>query len=215
MNTNLKTLLLAVSGFALPCSAATLFTAGLSAQQTSIVLPKAFATKMGGSANSIPHATHQSRAQQVFLGSEIGGGFTITQLCLREDQYTTSSRSQTQILEVLLGRTLRTETTLSTTFAANYSAPPTTVYRGFVRVPKSNGSGTPTSFNLCINFTTPYTHRGSMKNLLGDNPDAKLVKSLSSELAVTPETPPILDAPEDGAADDPDDADADSEEEEE
>jgi acetyl esterase/lipase len=43
-----------------------------------------------------------------------------------------------------------------------------------------------------ISFTTPYTHRGSMRNLLGDNPDPKLVESLSNELQVTPQTPPVF-----------------------
>jgi acetyl esterase/lipase len=43
-----------------------------------------------------------------------------------------------------------------------------------------------------ISFTTPYTHKGSLKNLLGDNPDPKLVESLSSELQVTPQTPPTF-----------------------
>ncbi len=43
-----------------------------------------------------------------------------------------------------------------------------------------------------ISFTTPYTHKGSLKNLLGDNPDPDLVKSLSSELQVTAQTPPTF-----------------------
>ena len=43
-----------------------------------------------------------------------------------------------------------------------------------------------------ISFTTPYTHRGSLRNLLGDNPDPKLVASLSNETQVTPETPPAF-----------------------
>jgi acetyl esterase/lipase len=43
-----------------------------------------------------------------------------------------------------------------------------------------------------ISFTTPYTHQGSKKNLLGENPDPKLVENLSNELQVTPETPPAF-----------------------
>lgn len=43
-----------------------------------------------------------------------------------------------------------------------------------------------------ISFTTPYTHKGSLKSLLGDNPDPALVQSLSSELQVTPQTPPTF-----------------------
>ncbi len=43
-----------------------------------------------------------------------------------------------------------------------------------------------------ISFTTPYVHKGSMRNLLGDNPDPQLVRSLSNELQVTAQTPPTF-----------------------
>jgi acetyl esterase/lipase len=37
-----------------------------------------------------------------------------------------------------------------------------------------------------------YVHQGSKRNLLGDNPDSKLVESLSNETQVTPQTPPTF-----------------------
>ena len=44
-----------------------------------------------------------------------------------------------------------------------------------------------------ITFTDEqYTHKGSRRNLLGDNPDPALVRLLSSELQVTPQTPPTF-----------------------
>ncbi|MCU0248103.1 MAG: alpha/beta hydrolase [Bryobacter sp.] len=43
-----------------------------------------------------------------------------------------------------------------------------------------------------ISFTAPYTHQGSRRNLLGDNPDPKLVESLSNEFQVTAQTPPTF-----------------------
>ena len=43
-----------------------------------------------------------------------------------------------------------------------------------------------------ISFTTPYTHKGSLLNLLGENPDPKLVENLSNELQVTAQTPPTF-----------------------
>ena len=43
-----------------------------------------------------------------------------------------------------------------------------------------------------ISFTTPYTHQDSLQNLLGEHPDPELVKNLSNELQVTPETPPTF-----------------------
>jgi acetyl esterase/lipase len=43
-----------------------------------------------------------------------------------------------------------------------------------------------------VSFTTEHTHRGSLRNLLGDKPDAKLVESLSNEKQVTSKTPPTF-----------------------
>ncbi len=43
-----------------------------------------------------------------------------------------------------------------------------------------------------IDFDLNYTHKGSLKNLLGDNPDPELVKSLSNSTQVTKDTPPTF-----------------------
>jgi len=43
-----------------------------------------------------------------------------------------------------------------------------------------------------ISFTTDYTHKGSRQALLGDDADPSLVRWLSNELQVTPETPPTF-----------------------
>ncbi len=43
-----------------------------------------------------------------------------------------------------------------------------------------------------ISFTTEYTHKGSRKNLLGEEPDPELVQSLSNENQVTKNTPPTF-----------------------
>ncbi|MHB1036252.1 MAG: alpha/beta hydrolase [Pirellulales bacterium] len=43
-----------------------------------------------------------------------------------------------------------------------------------------------------ISLTADCTHQGSKRNLLGPNPDPKLVESLSNEKQVTPETPPVF-----------------------
>jgi len=44
-----------------------------------------------------------------------------------------------------------------------------------------------------ITFTEePYVHKGSRTALLGDNPDPALVKLMSNELQVTPQTPPTF-----------------------
>jgi acetyl esterase/lipase len=43
-----------------------------------------------------------------------------------------------------------------------------------------------------ITFTEPSAHGGSRRNLLGENPDVRLVENLSNEKQVTPETPPTF-----------------------
>ena len=43
-----------------------------------------------------------------------------------------------------------------------------------------------------ISFATEYAHKGSVTNLLGPNPDPKLLDNLSNERQVTPQTPPTF-----------------------
>ena len=43
-----------------------------------------------------------------------------------------------------------------------------------------------------ISLVTPYTHSGSKRNLIGENPSQELAESLSSELQVTKDTPPTF-----------------------
>jgi acetyl esterase/lipase len=43
-----------------------------------------------------------------------------------------------------------------------------------------------------ISLVEPWTHQGSKTNLLGANADAALARSLSSEIQVTPQTPPAF-----------------------
>jgi acetyl esterase/lipase len=43
-----------------------------------------------------------------------------------------------------------------------------------------------------VSFTAPFTHQGSARNLLGDNPDPALLENLSNEKQVTSQTPPTF-----------------------
>jgi acetyl esterase/lipase len=61
--------------------------------------------------------------------------------------------------------------------------------------PIERGSSRPDFAILCypvIMFDEAHTHRGSQRNLLGEDPDPELVRSLSNEKQVTPETPPTF-----------------------
>jgi len=56
-------------------------------------------------------------------------------------------------------------------------------------------SSRPDFLILCypvISFQPDITHAGSVRNLLGDNPDPKLIENLSNELQVTAQTPPTF-----------------------
>ena len=61
--------------------------------------------------------------------------------------------------------------------------------------PIEKASCRPDFMILCypvIAFGEPYTHQGSQNNLIGKDAPAELVKSLSNEKQVTPETPPTF-----------------------
>ena len=60
--------------------------------------------------------------------------------------------------------------------------------------PIDRASSRPDFLVLCypvISFG-PFAHRGSLRMLLGENPDPKLVENLSNELQVTAQTPPTF-----------------------
>ncbi len=61
--------------------------------------------------------------------------------------------------------------------------------------PVERVSSRPDFLILCypvITFTEPTMHRGSRRNLIGENPDPELIESLSNEKQVTPQTPPTF-----------------------
>lgn len=43
-----------------------------------------------------------------------------------------------------------------------------------------------------VNLVEPWAHKGSARNLLGPDPDPELLKSLSNDTQVTPQTPPTF-----------------------
>src|ERR1022692_343896 len=56
-------------------------------------------------------------------------------------------------------------------------------------------SSRPDFLILCypvISFDPAITHAGSVRNLLGANPDPQLIEDLSTDLRVTPQTPPTF-----------------------
>ena len=124
---------------------------------SSVVVPNAYTDMMGEQNNTFPHGFFNMRYQQVFLGPELQGLRAIGGLCLRRDEIA-GGPTKTVQLTVKLGPTALNNLTLTPTFDANYSAPPTTVFSGAVHLPASTGGGTPDDFYICIDFTTTYIH---------------------------------------------------------
>jgi acetyl esterase/lipase len=61
--------------------------------------------------------------------------------------------------------------------------------------PVDRQSSRPDAFIPCyavITSSGPYCHQGSMRNLLGEDPDPALVESLCNDQQVTPDTPPAF-----------------------
>jgi len=77
-------------------------------------------------------------------------------------------------------------TTASTQFDTGNSAAADTVDRAGSR-PDFTILGYPV-----ISMVEPWTHQGSKTNLLGNNPDPELARSLSGELRITKDTPPTF-----------------------
>ena len=62
-------------------------------------------------------------------------------------------------------------------------------------IPSIASAAGPTSSILgypVISFDPAIAHSGSVRNLLGENPDPKLIEDLSNDLQVTPQTPPTF-----------------------
>lgn len=128
----------------------------LVATENAAVLPSAYTSVMGEMNNSFPHTRNNLRYQQVFLGSDVIDP-TIVRVCLRKDELF-GGVAQTQTLTIKMGPTSLDYTNLTSSFDANYSAPPTEVFSGDVNVPAAVGPGTPADFDFCIPFTQEYVH---------------------------------------------------------
>lgn len=121
------------------------------------VLPSGYTSIMGGTNNNFPHASFVNmRYQQVFLGSDVINP-VIVGLCLRRDEVI-GAVSREKTLTIRLGPTSLDYTNLGSSFADNYSAPPTEVFSGNVILPASVGDGTPADFDFCVPFTNTYEH---------------------------------------------------------
>lgn len=157
-----------------------------------IILPAAYASKMGESANTFPHARSNMRYQQVFLRNEVGVARTFNELSLRLDD-TSGGPAQSQKLAVKLGYTARSHTNLSPLFASNVSGSMSTVFSGSIVLPQWNGGNySPTRCTVSIKFSSPWFWTpASGRNLLVEmvntsaSSSSHFMDSVSSSSATT------------------------------
>ncbi|MEO6594081.1 MAG: hypothetical protein ABIP94_04945 [Planctomycetota bacterium] len=142
-----------------------LLSAGLLAQG-SYVFPSTHATIPNGSSyiSNVPFSAGISRIQIVYEGWDmtLPVNTPITRIGFRQDS-TQTSVSRILQLEVRMGQTSATATSLSTTFDNNYLGAPAIVYaQGLFTLPALSAA-TPNSI-VWVNLTTPYVYTGG--NLL-------------------------------------------------
>lgn len=116
------------------------FGAGCSGTGTGLgdrtVLPASAANQFG-SGNALPFGWSISRYQQIFDGAELPNAFTMAGLSLRQPRIGPLSNRFTIDVEIQVGYTTRTPTTMSATFANNFDsgAPVIVLPRSLVIIP--------------------------------------------------------------------------------
>ena len=145
--------------------------------EPTVVLPNSAGTTEGDSNNSYPFDLGQAgltsqRYQQLYAGSQFGGGGLITQIVFRPDAFAGHAFTSTlPDIQIDLAYTSAPDDGLSTTFANNITAGDTVVFaRGSLTLSSAftgppNG---PKDFDIIITLTTPFHYNPANGNLLMD-----------------------------------------------
>ena len=136
-----------------------------------VIVPLVAREAMGNSNNNIPFSWTPTRYQQVFLASEIGPwAMSLQAMGLRQTNAFFGQTGGTVDVEIVLGSTSLTETTMTTTFANNITGSATCVVpRQNIVLPNMPGSVNtdPKQFVVNIPFARPFNYGGS-QNLVVD-----------------------------------------------
>jgi len=139
------------------------------------IVPAAFRSVAGNSNNNIPFSWTPVRYQQVFLGSELPAARKVVGLGLRFDEaFASFTAPGYEIdLDITLGYTTKTPTSMQTTFASNFDVASPAPVRVFPRskflLPDQdrNRKPSPSEFELQIPFRIPFNWvRSPARNLL-------------------------------------------------
>ncbi len=120
-----------------------------------VVLPNAYATKMGNSNNIFGVAWANQRYQQNHAGAEVGNArpFFAHALRFRNASHT----GPTQTLEIKLSNCDTTPATHNALFATNIGTnKQTTVFKGNYKYPDMTPNTSPTSFKIVIPYKAPW-----------------------------------------------------------
>jgi hypothetical protein len=123
------------------------------------VVPAAFRTVMGNTANYYPLGKARSRYQQVFSNSELRNA-TMIGVSFRQDDRINGRAGGTIPLELLMGYTTKTPATLTNNFAGNFnSGTPVRLFNGTLKLPTLTGKNTdPKKFAVSIKFVRPFLY---------------------------------------------------------
>ena len=124
------------------------------------VLPAANANAFGGSDNSIPFTWSPVRYQQLFAGADLPAALVMAGLSLRQNERGPVAHGVTVDLEIHVGYTTRTPTTMSSSFASNFDAgaPVTVLPRTLVVFPdQPNPPTNPTDFFFTIPWPATFS----------------------------------------------------------
>ena len=125
------------------------------------VAPTAYANAFASSNNAVGFYTPGERYQQVFTASQLPSNFTMGGVALRWDnQNLVQLQGALVDLEISVGYTTRTPTTLGTTFAANFDAgaPTNVLPRTLVSFPSENNPPAidPTQFQVVLPWPVTF-----------------------------------------------------------
>ncbi len=132
---------------------------GTSTAPVGQIVPAAYRTLMGNTANYYPFGRAKMRYQQVFSNSELRNA-SMTGVSLRQDDRVTGRAGGSIPLELLLGYTTKTPGTLTTSFAGNFnSGTPARLFNGILKLPTLSGTNKdPQKFAVNIKFTRPFIY---------------------------------------------------------
>ena len=142
-----------------------------------VVVPNSARTTEGNSNNGYPFDLGQTgltsqRYQQLYAGSQFGGGGLITQIIFRPDAtFGNAFTSTLPDIQIDLAYTNHADDGLSTTFANNITAGDTVVFARGPLTLHSAFTGPPNGpkdFDIVITLTTPFFYNPALGNLLLD-----------------------------------------------